>query len=607
LRKSFIGVLLIFLFVSAISAQTHNTVPVEQKDIYDFLEMAQIRGVIRILPSAKPYTLSFIASSLEELNAHRFKLSDHEKSILDDFIHRFVEDPDMPFSYDGDVRIEDDVFPTKFGAYIQGTVSADFNDFSGSLAGSGIFGMYAKGDIGRYVSWGIDATGGLFLCGDYDTRMDYGPTGYEPYTFSKNWDGGLHPINSLSSFEQMPTTLSGGYSFSPEIVASFWENRVMLRFGRSRHDWGIGEGNLFLSPMARPFFALETSFNPFKWLSISALTGELEYGETFRNYDDYHISRTAQEQQNMIAALQIEINPLDWLHLSFYDAAIYLKRPEFGYMFPWMSQFISQNNTGDFDNLMMGGTLGLIWPGVLRTYFSVFLDEARFNAPNFFHDPSNQYAIQAGVKMPIPLIPWSNLTFQYTKIEPFTYTHYYFKDVPGYTPPDTDGDGHPDYAMDTGYLNAGEGLGYGLEPNTDEFMLALSSHFRQGVTWQARYRMIRHGYPESVPGSTFDAWGFDPGDSTITPGSDPNGAYYPSATKDFLKDGVYEWFHIITLGGTLDMRIWNEPVQMGLSYSFVSKYYTDYTSNGNFKPLDSAAFPNTFRNIVSFTIGVSPY
>jgi len=602
-------VLLLFLIaLSGLSAQTHNSIPVSETYLYDFLEMAEIRGLLRPLPSARPYSNSLIASVLLDIQNRRSQLGPSEQAVLDDLVVRFVEDPDLPFSQDGDIRIEDDTFPTKFGAYLGGTLSSNMNDFTGSLGGEAYVGGYVRGDLGQHFSWGIDIKAGAFLVDDYDTTADYGPTGFEPYKYTKHWDGGVHPINELSKYRLMPTSPAFGYSYEPEIAASFWDNRLDMRFGRMRRDWGIGEGSLFLDSQARPFMGFDGTFKPWNWFSMSYLAGVLEYGETYRNLDDQNIKYTSREQQNMFAMLQMEFNPAKWLYFSIFDAAIYLKRPEWGYTFPLMSQFISQNNTGDYDNLLMGGTLSFSYPGYFRTYFSAYLDEARFHQPNFFSNPANMYSFQAGIKAPIPGLPWSLLTLQYTKIEPFTYTHYALASTPWYTPSDSDGDGHPDYAMNTGYLNNGESLGYGLEPNSDEVMLQLKSQFRRGVHWMTRYRMVRHGYAGAggPPGSTFDAWGFDP-DGSIDPNTDPDGAYYPGGTKDFLKDGIYEWFHILTLGGALDMRIWDEPVQFALEYSFVFLYYTDYSTNSNMKPLDSGIFENQYRNLVSLSFRVSPY
>ena len=621
-KKNLIATALLPCLLTALSAQSHNTIPVTETALYNFLDIARIRGFTDPIRAAKPYARSLVAAILYEIEEKKDKLSEHEQSVLEDLIERYAIDADKAFNLDGDVRISHDIFPTTFGAYIKGEMSLDIAR-KDSLGGNGLVSVYIKGDVGKHVSWGIDATWGGFLVDDYDTKRSYGPEGWTPYSYTKIWDGGLHPISSLSSFEQMPTSLSAGYSYNPEIAATFWDNRVDLRFGRIRHDWGIGEGSLQLDSDARPFFAFEWNVTPLKQVSISSIAGILEYGENFRKNDDYHIEYTSREQQNMFSALHVEITPLDWLYLSFFDAVIYLKRPEWGYVFPLMSKFLSQNNTGDFDNLMMGGTIGLTWPGILRAYFSVYLDEARFTAGDFFHNTANMYSFQTGIKMPIPSIPWSNLTLQYTKIEPFTYTHYYYVDSPWYSPPDSSGDdgrggepnGVPDYAMDTGYMNGGESLGYGLEPNSDEIMLKLTSHFRRGITWSGEYRMIRHGFPGSVSGSTFDPWGSSPKKETLesgkdpeilTPGNDPNGAY-SGKKKNFLSDGIYEWFHIITLGGTLDTRLWNEPVQFSLQYSFVALYYTDFKEQGNFRPINSSSYPNTFRNIVTISIGVSPY
>ena len=613
----------LFLFpLVALSAQSHNTIPVTETALYEFLEIARIRRLTGPIRATKPYARSLAAAILYEIEGRKDKLSAHEQTVLEDLIERYAIDADKAFNLDGDVRFSHDIFPTTFGAYVRGEMSIDV-DKEDSLGANGLVGAYIKGDIGKHVSWGMDATAGGFLVDDYDVEKSYGPEGWIPYSYTKIWDGGLHPIAKLDSFEQMPTSPSVGYSYSPEIAASFWDNRVGLRFGRIRHNWGIGEGSLHLDPGARPFFAFEWNITPFKQVSISSIAGILEYGENFRKNDAYHIEYTSRKQQNMFSALQVEVTPLDWLYLSFFDGVVYLKRPEWGYVFPLMSKFFSQNNTGDFDNLMMGGTIGLSWPGFLRAYFSVYLDEARFTAGDFFHNPANMYSFQAGIKAPIPGIPWSTLTLQYTKIEPFTYTHYYYVDSPWYTPPvafDEDGSTGerkyvPVYAMDTGYMNGGESLGYGLEPNSDEIMLKLTSHFRRGITWSGEYRMIRHGFPESVPGSTFDPWGFSPkketldpdkGPELVTPGNDPNGAY-GGTKKSFLCDGIYEWFHIVTLGGTLDTRLWNEAVQFGLQYSFVALYYTDFKKRGNFKPINSSYYPNTFRNIVTISIGVSPY
>jgi len=584
---------ILMIFCSAlVSAQSHNAVNLDDTVLYDFLEQAELRGYASRLPAAKPYPLSFVKSVLEDIRKKSGRMSAWEKEVFQELYDKYAADEDRPVLKDGDLRLDHDLFPVRIEAFAGAEANANLLELRDS-GGEVTAGVAVTGDLADNFSWGVEFSGGAFLADDYDSAASYGPTAWEPYTYSKNWDGGLHPLTSLNNFTMMPTELCFGYSYDTEIAASFWDNALDFRFGRTRRDWGIGEGSLFLDGNARPFLAFEGSLSPWKWFNFSFLTGTLEYGENFRNADDYNIKGTSRTQQNMFSILQLEITPTDWLYLSAFDSGVFLKRPEMGYWNPLLSNFFNQNNVGDFDNMAVGGTLGVKIPGIAQTYVSVFLDEARFNHPDFFGNYSNMYSYQAGVKAPVPGLPWSQVILQYTKIEPFTYTHYAVDNSPWYM----------DLPMQTGYLNGGEGLGYGLEPNSDELMLKFRTLPRRGITGEAGYRMVRHG---TGPGSTYDSWGYDSEDENITPDNDPNGAYGQEGSKNFLKDGVYEWFHIFSLGGTLDLSRWDQPVSFGLKYSYVYKYFSDYENNGNYSPVNSGIYENEHRHLVSFSVRLFP-
>ncbi len=580
--------MLLNAFTFVISAQTHTSVSLNETELYNLLEMAEIRGLIHRLPSARPYSRSMIVGALEELNRNSKSLSSGEKEVLDDYIERFVEDENKPFLQDGDLRVKDDVFPLKAGVYIENEVRVDLGNPS-NWGMHNSFGLYAQGDMGKHVSYGMDLNIQINQVVLQDGAAY--PYAWEPYSYTKTWDGGSRYLSSPDSFSQMPLELAFGWAMLPEIDFSFWDNKLDMRFGRVRHDWGLGEGNLFLDKQARPFVGIEGTASPWKWLNFSFLFGGLEYGETFRNDSDFGIKNTAKTQQNMFSILQLEIAPTKWLYFSLFDAGVFLKRPELGYMLPLMSQLFHQNNVGDFDNLMLGGTLALSWPELFRTYFTLYLDE--FQPSAGLNATRNQIAFQTGIKAPIPGSPWSMVTFQYSKIVPFTYSHYYVSGSPWYSDPEME--------METGYQSNGENLGSNLEPNSDEFLLSFQIQPARGWSTTAGYRLIRHGKPGSVVGSTYDPWGALPDG----PDGDPDGAYHSdNQTKDFLKDGIYEWFHIISLGGKLDLRNWNFPAQIGFSYSFIYEYDTDYQTDGNYNALNGST---TFRHLVGITFKIWPY
>ena len=355
----------------------------------------------------------------------------------------------------------------------------------------------------------------------------------------------------------------------------------------------MGEGSLFLNADARPMMGIDGSVSPWSWINISCLIGELEYGEQFRTDDDYNIKRTSSTQQNMFTMLQIELMPSDWLYVSLIDSGVYLKRPEMGYLHPLMSSFFFQNNVGDFDNMGFGGNLVLKKTGLGKAYFSLFVDEAKLNQPNLFSSYGNMFAYQLGAEAAVPGLPWATASLQYTKIEPYTYTHYTVSESPWYY-------GLP---METGYMNGGEGLGYGLEPNSDEFMLKFESQIKRGLTATAGYRLVRHG---TNAGSYYESWGYDEEDEEVDADNDPDGAYGHDGKKDFLKDAVYEWYHIFNVGAYWDLTSKGQPLAFGADYCYVFKYFTDYEANGDFSPINAGAYENEHRNIVTLYVQIFP-
>ncbi len=593
MKKSIFFAVIFLIYTSAIlTAQTHNSVPLSETALYNFLDQAEMRGYTgRQLRAIKPYPRSYVISTLERIGKYRNQMTSSEREVFQEFYDKYVVDEDKGILTDGDIRVgdEDDLFTLRAEIRQDSEAKVLLNDI-GSSGGEITATGTLSGDLADNFSWALEIGGGAWLVDEYD---GYGPEAWEPYTFSKGWDGGIHKLSSLNNYYMMPDGLGIAYTYNAEINASFWDNSLDLRFGRLRRDWGVGEGNLFLSSSARPFVGFEGSFNPWHWFNLSFITGSLEYGENFRNADDFNIKRTAKTQQNMFAMLKMEFMPTDWLYFAINDSGVYLKRPELGYMHPLFSNFFFQNNVGDYDNMALGGTVAVKKAGIGKAYFSLFLDEARFNHPDFFGNYANMYSYQAGLEAVIPGLPWTTALLQYTKIEPYCYTHYSVNNSPWY-------DG---LYMQTGYQNNGESLGYGLEPNSDEIMFKLRSQPKRGFTSEFGYRLVRHG---TGPGSTFDSWGGSEEGDKITPDNDLDGAYGQTGRKNFLKDDIYEWFHIFSLGGTWDLTSQGSPVAFGAGYSYVFKYFTDYESNGGFKPMNSAGYENEHRHIVTLSLTIFP-
>ena len=408
----------------------------------------------------------------------------------------------------------------------------------------------------------------------------YSIPAYFPYTFSKPWEAAIFPPASLGSYIAWPDTFSFFYEMFGEINASFFDNHLYLRFGRMRRDWGPGENgaSLYLNAAARPLIAIEGTAIPFKWLRFSFLTGTPEYlniGNQWTSADPY---------QNMLSMALLEIDTGRHFHLDFGSSAIFPKRPELGYLFPLASNFFYQNNVGDFDNLAMYADMEFRF-SMLKIWGSLFVDEIRPAVGNFFILNRNMYAYQGGVKASVSWMPFGAFTLRYTKIEPYCYTHEYTQ-TPWHRVP-----------IDTAYMNNGENLGSYLPPNSDELLIRMEAMPMPGLKANIQYQMIRHGVDwgyRRVPGSSI--W-----DKIVK--SDYTEKY-------FLRDGAYQWDHVIKLGGAYSLKTRNIPLSFFAETGIVITRFTnsdaDVGKEANYAAIDNAMYRAGTHFLMSLGFRVFP-
>jgi hypothetical protein len=120
----------------------------------------------------------------------------------------------------------------------------------------------------------------------------------------------------------------------------------------------------------------------------------------------------------------------------------------------------------------------------------------------------------------------------------------------------------------------------------------------------AQYQMIRHGAdfgPHAVDGSSYLSE------------LDPKGrSSKPELKKFFLKDGAYQWLHIIKVGAEHTFALKNAPVfQVFGETGVVISYFTDIKGQANsgsaspYSVVDTADYPKSTGFVL--TIGVRIY
>jgi hypothetical protein len=569
-----------FLFsLSGAFAQTHTSVHVDNQ-IYSILEQAETRGLCAPLSGVRPYTQDVVVSAINEiLNLKDAKkISVTEREILEQYLNKYSKpktgiDWKKGFYY-GETAMGKDGIPLslKAGVTMEAEGSSGIYLKDDTCFGMEIWpGIYLKGDLGNYISYDFNISGGLMRAprknhGEYypyyenfnnencqnDAFDIYSePLTHFPYTYEKQWDGSVYFMEKLSAFEKWPNDLAGGYNLLSEMNASFLDNKLLMRLGRLQREWGsVPSGSsLAFNKTARPFIGIESEFNPVPWFSFASLSGILEYNNI------YGIKDSSSTFQNAFSVTMMQFRFKNYIYFDFMDAVVYPKRFELGYISPITNSFFYQNNLGDFDNMALSANLKLQYPGFGNIWFSVFIDEMNLLSDLLTLD-RQMLALQAGMTFYMPVLSFSSLKLSYTKINPYCYTH-----NRGVNP------WYGDTMMETAYVNNGVSIGYYLPPNSDEVLVKFETMPFKNLSTRLQYQMIRRG-------ADFGSGAVD--GSNLRSELDPsNRDSNPVLKRFFLHDGAYQWMHIIKLGGEWTLK------KTPFSFYFEAGTVISYFSNTN--------------------------
>ncbi len=553
--------------IAALLAQTHLSVEIKDP-VYELLELGELKGLIGTLSGVRPFARSQVIELLDRMWDERGTLSPAEQAVLSAARERFEENR-SGLKHGNLVYRPDDEAPRQLqaGADLRSQFRLNANQPEDWHLDS-VMQTYLRGDLGPWLSY-------LGIVGLTVDRVR-SEEAFAPYSFSKEWDTFHFRITSprFSHGDLDSPTMS--YILGMEIAARFLEQDMGLSLARQRREWSVGEGSLTLGGSARPFLGVESHLQLTPWLALHNLFGSLDNWEEEPGGIDAILGTLS--YQKLFALQRLELVPLPWLSLAASGSLVGARRFEMMYMAPLLFGAFAQNLIGDLDNFGLGAEVAITIAPYGRAYLSMFADELGLERlGDLFTRPRNIFALQGGLKLPIPLIPLSILTLQYTKIEPFAYAHY---------PTD-----YPDYRIpvDTAYTHDGENLAYHLWPNSDELLVKISSLPLPQLQADLEYRLIRHG---DNPSSS-------PGDPAIL--GRPDGYYdyskpddsYPD--KAFLHDGLYDHNHIVTVRGVYSFR--DSPFRVGLSYTFS---YTYWEPNASGEP----DRPDVVRNILGLEFSV---
>ncbi|MBN2656120.1 MAG: hypothetical protein JXR86_03610 [Spirochaetales bacterium] len=515
--------------------------------------MAEVKGLVTRLSQVRPYSRAYILSLLQEIDGKRSRLSAAEQTVLDSELEKYLPD-DTTLSLlniidQGKINFnaeENSPYPMAFGSIFDFEMRSDLN--AGNFHSTNMMEWFMQGDILSFLS--------------YDIRLGVGVNNihsdaFAPYEYTKVADGYYISTGGLDG-GGLKDGDDDGRSFNvllnPELSTAFLDNSINIKLHRHRREMGNGDGNLTLSKTARPYNGLDLDFRPSKWFSFHYSTGSLEdwFAGAIRQADTNDNNVLEDDEmiaQSMFTTQFFELMPFDWFYFAVSNSVVWGKRLEIAYLTPFILPLLAQNLTGDHDNGAMDFTFAFTLPFSVKMYGTYFADEIRVSE-DLFSDPAITIALQGGIKWVLPGLPFTMALFQYTKIEPYTYTHY----AQDYSFFDSS------YYYNINWMNDGENLGYYLPPNSDEFLFKVHTMPYRGISAFISYKYIRHGEGNFEEGE-MEGDLYSGGD-----GEEPAHAYNSYDDKDFLNDGVYEKIHVATLGIAYEMDIL--PLTFEFDYSF---------------------------------------
>ncbi|MDD3996642.1 MAG: hypothetical protein GXY57_02550 [Erysipelotrichaceae bacterium] len=499
--KKIVAFTVALILITYSLAATQLSVPLGHR-VYDVLKAAELRGYIAPLPNVTPFNQAYVVTLLHEIKTQSNKLSHTEIDEINELLSEFnvQETPTQSVSdvlHRGHVRYidKDKKFNTAFGIYGEftftgGTVDENFLFDSRNKAR-----VFFSSDITQSVS--VHMNLGLMF-DKLDNRL-FNATDftipaegfYESY-----FDPGLDVTIPMDSF-----LLS--FMMNPELSVSLFDNRFSLRWASIKRDWGVGFNNFQLSSSAREFNAIDGSMAFTDWLHFSFIIGSLGkfslavddttkkmwIGEgTDRRIfftDPFHENHFS----NNYSAHRVELRLPGNLTFSIYEALVWQKRFEIGYLNPFTVYMLEQNISSDYDEMIAGFDIQWHVKGKLRAYGAISTSEMNEITPSlFFKHPRNILAMQAGIDLALPIGSFSSMTAQYTYLGPFFYTHQPVKNI----------NGNGKIEQIVSYVNKGENLGYPLDPNSDEILLHASIGLPEGwriqTTGKYQRRSGQYGY-----------------------------------------------------------------------------------------------------------------
>ncbi len=464
------AVLLVFALPSY--AQIEN-VPAHHR-VYEFLHRMEVRGILdQYNGSVLPIPREKVARYIAEISGRREELSGAEGELLDLYRLEFAYDLGLGvlnttalFGKGGIGRNISDVFShkqkylyswydqKKNSLFIDGLAAVEYRDRGGDLSANLTLteiGFRVRGTLGDRVGYYLDGINGQ-ASGDRAFALE-DPRLHTNYTYR---------IAGEDFYDE-----SAGYV---RLDATWFGVQV----GRERLVWRENYGNsMFLSdyPPTFDFIRFDASYGV---VTYNFIHGWLMGPRELIWYSDDH-SPLPHHDPKYGVFHRLEFSLFNnKFRVGLNESLIYTRSsPEIGYLNPVSFLIMTERNLGDRDRLMLGIDFAVRLLKDVELKFGALFDDINFQS-SFTRSWDNRWGIHGGLYYVDPFgIPNVDLFIDYTRVEPYVYSHH--------------------RSPDRYYAHNDFILGHPLGPNSDETLLKIVYKPQWQWRFALEFKRQRHG------------------------------------------------------------------------------------------------------------------
>jgi len=448
--------------------------------VYTFLKRMAVKGLIeRYSETVLPMGRRDVAGYLTTIDSKRKELSGAERGWLDDYLSEFHFD--ITGSTDGFYRLIDP------DSSAPGGIAGEFSNHEKYLY------HYHDSSISFFVNGLVDLDGRGIRGDDLGTQHAeylqlggrvrgsiWGKVGYEVQLTNAGFRGSRDLLERdplISQSHELTVSNARNFDFAEGYVR-YDGGIVTAEVGRERVLWGSGYGEkLTLSdnPGVFDFIRADVHYKAIRYTFMHAwLSGpmqDLAFKLPFDTSATFHEPVAADKY---FASHRLEFSFPKALDVGLQEMVIYSNRaPDLAYLNPVTVFEPAQRARGDRDNMF--------WLFDARTHFirnlelsgTILYDD--INLPDLFSNKwTDRYGWQAGMFYADMFeIPNTSLMVEYTRIEPYVFSH--------------------GRSRDDNYTSLGRILGTPIGPNADNWFFRVDYLPERNLAFSARVNLERKG------------------------------------------------------------------------------------------------------------------